>query len=155
MAITPPPLPPTAMAGINAYIAVGVYGGCPATTSYVGIGNLTGDIGGLGISTKMADITPHGPASPAYSYEFPTVSTFGPVTFEVSYHDQDAVVGTQPGGLMQLVASQTLRDFVVVWPDGGLWYFSAFISKMEVKAGLAGVCMAAMTLSSFGPPQLA
>ncbi len=151
---TPPPTMPSAIAGMNVWLAKGALPwGCPQTIQYTGIGYITGDIAGLGGSTKMADITPHGPAT-QFSYDFPTLRTWGPVTFDLNYVpglEGDAYAGGI-SGLMQDWAQGLQREFAVVWPDGTIDYWTAYVSKCEVKAATTAVCTAAVTLASFGPP---
>ena len=153
---TPPPTLPMALAGVNATLYKGALPvGCPETISYAGVGFITGDISGLGGSTKMTDITPHGPAT-NFSYDFPTILTWGPVTFDVNYVpslEGDAYSGGV-SGLMNDWVNRIQRQWAVVWPDGTIDYWTAYVSKFEVKAATTGVCTAAVTLSSFGPPAL-
>lgn len=149
-----PPTFPTAQAGINGYLSKGSIGSCPATVTYTGIGNVIGDIGGLGVSSKLVDITPHGPNT--WVCMFPTVKTFGPVTFDVSFipiSPGDGGLGAV-SGLLADADSQALRAFMYTWPDGTQWFWEAYVGDMMVKGQANGIQQGTVKLTSFGPPTL-
>jgi hypothetical protein len=155
MAITAPVLPPTFEFGVQAYLAKGSTGGCPATTTYLGVMNVTGDLAGIGVHNKMVDITPHSP-SVRFTYEAATVATFGPITFDGSFVPTNTGDGgwSASNGLMNDAASGAVREFAVVWPDGTTWYFAATVSVCTVDAKVAGVLTGKCTLTVYGSPIL-
>ena len=146
------PTPFIAEAGVYAQLAI-AYPGSP--TTYTTIANVIGEIGGLGGSTKMVDVTPHGPSP--WSVMFPTLITFGAVTLELAFVASGTGQGSHgaASGLMASWSTQTLEEFRMTFPDGTVWYWAAYISKFEISAPVNGVVTAKVTLETTGEPLLA
>jgi len=139
-------------AGIYAVLAI-QSAGSPAV--FTTIANLIGDIGGLGGSSKMADVTPHGPSP--WTIMIPTTNTWGPVTIDIAFVASSTGDGAAgfTSGLGAVWTNQQLRNYRVTFPDNTVEYFQAYISKYEIKAPIAGAITASVTFEGFGEPLLA
>lgn len=146
-----------AEAAVYAVLAIGAFEAgnppSPGADTFTPIANCIGDIAPSG-STKMQDITPHGPS--AWTIMFPTINTFGPVAFEIAFIPSSTGDGGHgaASGLMAVWTTNQLRPYRITWPDTTVWYFDAYISKFEVKGAVNAVVTANITLDTVGEPTL-
>ncbi len=138
--------PYIAEAGVYAVLSIAP----PGTSSgYVAIANVIGEIT-EGNSTKMADVTPHGPD--AWSDAFPTINT-PEITLELAFIAAGTGLGSHgaASGLVSIWTQQTLCSYSITWPDKTVWYLQAYISKVDIAAPVNGVATGKLTLSPASP----
>lgn len=110
------------------------------------------DVSGPNLSTDTDEITNHD--SPDHVEEFvPTIKRTGEVTMPVVFlptdpsHDGDT-------GLVAAWGDRSLDDYVLTYPDGSTWEFSAYVTGLEFGAPVDGHLSADLTLRPSGAPAL-
>lgn len=140
-----------AAAGVYARLAIGAAG---SPTTYTFLANCISDIQAGG-STKMVDVTPHGPSN--WTQMFPTLNTWGPIDITVAFVAGSTGDGSagMTSGLGSVWSNNVLREYSLTFPDGTVWYWAAYISKFVVKSQVNGIIEAAVTFDPLGEPILA
>jgi hypothetical protein len=111
------------------------------------------DISGPALSTDTDEITNH--SSPGGVEEFiPTIKRTGEITFPLVFLPTEASHGSETG-LLQGWADRSLDDYVLTYPDGSSWTFSAYVTGFSNSAPVGGHVAADVTLRPSGVPVFA
>ena len=128
--------------------------GSPLT--YTTIANV-GDINGISFSANVVDVTSHSTGSP-WREKITTLLDAGEISAPLYFIPSSAAPAGHDftNGLGSVFTNRELRRFAIVFPDAGAttYYFDAYVSKFALKATVAGVLEAAVTLTITGEPQL-
>jgi hypothetical protein len=102
-----------------------------------------GDIEGPTLSSNMEEVTSH---SSGGTYEsIPTIQTLGKIKFPVNFVPTNAT-HSYSAGLVKDWKNRTLRNFQMIWPDGTIWAFAAYVAEVAMKAGVKPALSADVTL---------
>jgi predicted secreted protein len=109
----------------------------------VAIGQIQ-DISGPDISTDTDEITNH--SSPGGVEEFiATIKRVGEITFPLVFNSADASHGST-AGLIKAWEDRSLDEYVMTYPDGSMWEFSAYVTGLSMSAPVDGHLSADVTL---------
>lgn len=141
-----------ALAAYGTLLKIGDGAGPEVFTTIAEISNL----GGPALSQDPIDVTHH--SSPGAWKEFVGgLLDGGELSAELNFIPTEATHRDASGGLLNDLKNRTLRNFELVFPDGGAttWSFSAFITGFEIGAPVDGKLSASMTIKLSGQPTLA
>jgi hypothetical protein len=111
-----------------------------------------GDIAGPELKTTMSDVTSH--SSAGFLEQIPTIKQVGQIKFPVNFVPTNST-HSYAAGLVKDWNNETRRNFQMVWPDGTIWSFAAFVSGVAFKAPVKGPFTADVTVDVTGAPTLA
>jgi predicted secreted protein len=143
--------PSNAVVGTGTVIKIG-NGLNGASSSYTTIAEVK-DID-WGLTRTIIDVTSHDSAG--WKEKRPGVKDAGAVSFDLNFIPQNATQSYSAGLLHDFVAG-SLRDFEVVWSDGGgtTWSFTAIVKDFQPKGPVDAALSAKVTLEITGAPVLA
>lgn len=112
------------------------------------------DITGPGLGLDTADVTSHD-STGGWEEHIGTILRSGEVTFDVNYIPTDGTHDAS-SGLINDQESRTLRNFQLVFPDGGgtTWSFAALVTGFDPTGPVDGELTASVTLKPSGQPTL-
>jgi hypothetical protein len=149
--MAPPVYLPYAQPAFGTLLQLGALNASPET--YTSIANI-GDLTGPDISIEDTDVTSHTQGFP-WHVLVPCLVNPGQVTCPVYFIPYNIVgdAGSgSPGGLIDTAIARQMRNWKIQFPDAdeSAWYFTAFVSKMAMKAPVKGVLVADMTFKLSG-----
>lgn len=142
-----------AQPAINTLLKMANAGSPQVFTTIANIGDLTGP----GMSATIVDVTSHSTGAP-WRQKIPTLLDNGDITLPLFF------IPSSPGpdghdatnGLLSVFTSRALREFSLTFPDGAAttWYFQGYVTKFSMKAAVAGVLTADVTITCTAEPIL-
>lgn len=103
-----------------------------------------GDITGPELSSNMEEVTSH--SSGGFYQTIPTILSAGVISFPVNFVPSNAT-HSYAAGLTLDWKNRTKRNFQMVFPDGTIWPFAAFVSKIAMKSPVKPGLSADVTLT--------
>ena len=142
---------PYAQPAFGTLLQIGALNSSPET--YTSIANI-GDISGPDLTVEDADVTSHTQGFP-WHVLVPCLIKPGAVTFPLFFIPYNIVgdAGSgSPGGIIDVAIARQMRNWRIQFPTANedAWYFTAFISKMGMKAPVKGVLTSETTLTLSG-----
>lgn len=108
------------------------------------------DISGPDISTDTDEITNHDSTGGVEEF-IPTIKRTGEVTFPLVFDGGDAS-HDEATGLISAWDNKALESYVLIYPDGSQWAFSAYVTGFSMSAPVDGHLAADCTLRTSGQP---
>jgi len=111
-------------------------------------------IRGPTIQGTVVDVTNHSSGIPWREKKASLIDP-GQVVFDIAYVPTEAT-HNQTSGLLRDLKNRTLRNFKLVFPDGGAstWTFAAFVTQFSAQEPIDNVILATVTLELSGQPGL-
>jgi predicted secreted protein len=112
------------------------------------------DISGPNLTRTAIDVT-HQQSPGRWTQMIKGLKTPGEVTFDINYLPSDASHNAATGILSDFAVDNVIDPWSIVFPDGTVWTFPAFVSEFTPNAPVNDVFTASVTLTIAGQPTLA